>query len=260
MGFNMIKLIMKRGQAMIWAILAITIVAIIILLFFFRGSFISISEKTGIENPTKFIEDCVKESVNEGVDIMAPQGGFVNPKQTKIYNDVKIEYLCNSVNYYEKCVIQHPVYLQEIEKEIKDYIESGINECFNNFEFEMKKRKNDVLISPMNLDVKLGNGKIYVLIDREVTITKNDESRKIEDFYFEINSPIYDLANVALEITGDEALKCDFDNVNYMMNFPRFKIKRFIMSDSTKIYNIVDLDSRKELNIAIRGCASPPGL
>ncbi len=250
----------KNGQAMIWVIVAIAMVAIIILLFIFRGSFTSISKKTEIENPINFIESCVKESVDDGVDVMLPQGGFVNPKQIKKYNNTKIEYLCYSVNYYEKCVIQHPVYLQEIEKEIKNYIEPRVDECFNNYEFEMKKRKSDVLISPMKLDVRFGNGKVFVKIDREVTIIKDDETIKIENFDFEINSPIYDLANVAIEITGDEALKCDFDNVNYMMNFPRFKIKRFIMSDSTKIYNIVDLDSGKELNMAIRGCAISPGL
>lgn len=251
----------KIGQVMVWVIVAIGLVASIVLLFLLRDKILKPGlEERAEDDPKIFIEDCVKESVNEGVDIMIPQGGFVNPKHSIMYNDIKIEYLCHSVNYYEKCVTQHPVYLQEIEKEIKDYIEPRLDKCFNNYEFEMEKRKNDILISPMKLDVELGNGKVYVKIDRKVIITKNDESREIKDFNFEIKSPIYDLANAALEITANEVLKCDFDNVNYMMNFPRFKIKRFIMSDSTKIYNIVDLDSGKELNIAIRGCASSPGL
>ena len=37
-------------------------------------------------------------------------------------------------------------------------------------------------------------------------------------------------------------------------------IRKWVMSDSTKIYSIKDIASRQIMNLAIRGCAIPGGM
>ena len=63
-----------------------------------------------------------------------------------------------------------------------------------------------------------------------------------------------------MEISNQEAKYCYFEYVGYMLLYPKMDIEKFAMSDSTKIYTLKDKKSDKEMNIAIRSCAIPPGI
>ena len=251
----------KGGQAMIWVVVAISIGAIIILLFIFRGKIIKTDVLGGIEeNPKLYIDNCVKKNVNLVVDIILPQGGFINPKHSIMYNGMNISYLCYNSGNYNPCINEHPLYLTEIKNEIEGYIAPKIEECFEDYKIAMEKRDSEVTFGIMDVDVKLSPDRIFVLIERNINIESKGQSYNYNKFDIEIINPTYNLARVAAEIASQEAEYCYFEYVGYMILYPKFKIGRDITSDSTKIYSIEDKKSGKELNIAIRSCAIPPGL
>lgn len=249
----------KKGQMTIWIIIALALVLAIVLFFLLRGE---ITPKVGEkieENPKNYIASCVKKNVNEAIEKMLPQGGFISPKHTKLYKNINVGYLCYNSGNYHPCVNEHPMLLTEIKSEIKNYIEPRIEQCFQDYKEEMTARNVNVGIGDMEMIVELGPERVFVEIKRKITIGQKENSYILNDFDAEIINPVYDLARVAMEIASQEAEFCYFEYVGYMILYPKFKISIDTESDSTKIYTIEDKRSEKEMNIAIRSCAIPPG-
>lgn len=248
----------KGAQVTIFFIIAIVIVAFIAIIFVFSKRVIVPSVE--IANPQERIESCAKDAVIESTDLIIKQGGFVESKNFKIFNNNKIEYLCENTGNYKPCINQHPLLLEEIKKEILDYSYSRIDQCFSTIKEEYEKRQYHVVMEPMNISVSLATNRIYLFIARDLTLSKQEKTERFKDFRIEINNPLYDLTKVATEIGNQEAKFCYFEYVGYMILYPRFSIKKVALSDSTKVYSIKDKHSNKEMNIAVRGCAIPPGI
>ncbi len=253
------KIINRKGQVALFVIIAIALVAVIALIFMVRkGPGLFAGSET---NPQAFIEQCTNKYVEEAVDIMLPQGGFLSPENYKLYKNIKVAYLCENRGFYQSCINQHPMFLNEIKGEILNYTFSRIDQCFSDLKKALENEKNSVQLGNMNIHVDLGSKKVYLDINRDIQITNNaGENRKFKDFKVKVVNPIYDLGNVAVEIAGQEAKFCYFDYVGYMLLYPSFDIKKVQLSDPVKIYTIKDLQSKKEMNIAIRSCAIPPGI
>ena len=207
-----------------------------------------------------YIEKCARDYVNDVVDKMLPTGGFVNPVNYKTYNGENITYLCEHIGYYKPCINQHPMYLDEMKGEIHGYIFNRIDNCFDELKKVLEKNGNVVTIGEQNISVELAPDRIFVKINRKLTMEKNGQTMKYNEFNADIKSPLYNLAKIAIEIASQQAKFCYFEYVGYMILYPRYSIDVFAMSDSTKIYSIEDRESGKKLNIAIRSCAIPPGI
>ncbi len=252
-----------RGQASIWVIVAIVLVASVILFFIIdRSAKLSrVGEGEAVFDVQSYLESCSTELVNEIVEKMLPQGGFVLPKNFATFNDLKIEYTCKNNGYYEPCIQQHPMLIREMENEIKNYTTDKIEECFDDMEKEFRKRGSDVALDPnMEYNVDLEEDKILLNIKRKVKIEKGGDIRRGEEYKVEIPSPAYNLGRIAAEIADQEARFCYFEFVGYSILYPRYEVDKYSMSDATNIYTIRDFKSLKEMNIAIRGCAIPAGL
>lgn len=249
----------KRGQMTIWVIIAVVFVAVIVLFFLLRSNINPNVSVAVEENPRVFISNCVSNYVNEAVDIILPHGGFANPGHSKFYNDINVSYLCYNKGNYNPCVNQHPLLLNEMKKEIQAYAEPRIEQCFQDYKFEMAKREIIVDLEPMALNVEIVPDKILVDLDRRVTITNRGESYSLNEFNVEVLNPVYDLGRIAMEIASQEAEYCYFEYVGYMILYPKYKIEKIPMSDSTNIYTIQDKKSGKQMNIAVRSCAIPAG-
>ncbi len=248
----------KKGQVMLWAFVAVILVGGIAALFLFVGKPGLLTQND--YEPKSFIEKCVRKSVNEAVDVMLPQGGFTSPSNYKSYLGKNIAYLCENIGYFHPCINQHPMLLNEMKKEIVNYTEPQIEQCFTDLKRELEKRDNAVEYTPLELNVSLGPDRVYVDVIRRITITKGENSQTFDNIRIDVISPLYDLGNVAIEIASQEAKYCYFEYVGYMILYPRFDIKKFAFTDSTKIYTIKDKYTEKEMSIAIRSCAIPPGL
>jgi len=249
----------KGGQISIFVIVAIILVVSIGLFFAIdRGT--PILDRTEQFDPETFIDKCIREEVRETVDIILPQGGFVNPSDYKIYNNIKVPYLCKNINHYDPCVTQHPLYMTQVEKEISENIQEPIENCFLSLETELESRNYGHLGGDIEIEVRLKPGSIETVVYRDFSFSKNEFSKDFESFGTAIQSPLYSLIFVANEISSQESQNCYFSNDGFMAFYSGFDIKKYVLSDSTKIYTIMDKFTRAETNIAIRGCAIPAGI
>jgi len=250
----------KGAQVTIWVVVALVIVATVFILF-------SVFQRTDLPDPDhtvfdiqSFIEQCTHAATRQAVDQMLPQGGFVAPQNTKRFNGIDIEYICENANNYNPCVNQHPLLISEMEREIGEFIAPKIEECLGEMKIEFEERGARVNLEPgQSQTVKLGADRILVIIDKEVSIQQQGQSRTFDNFVVEEIHPAYDLASVAVEIAAQEAEYCYFEYVGFKILYPRFTVDKYVLSESTKIYTITDENTGTQMNIAIRGCAIPPG-
>ena len=250
----------KRGQIALWVILALVLVGAVLLFFFLEQRPIGVAEARF--NPEQFLEKCTTSAVNEVVEKIIPQGGFLEPVEFKIYNDTKVPYLCKSDGYYGPCINLHPMLINEINKEIKNYIAPRIENCFESMKTEVERNANSVEFGsvPTEVEVTMAPGKVFVNVAKDVKINEKGTIRSFEKFDVETASPIYDLTSIAINIANHERRYCYFEYLGYMALDTSVDIRKFAMSDSTKIYSIRDKASGKIMNIATRSCAIPAGI
>ena len=251
------KIINKKGQIAIWIILGIAIVVVVLLLF------VSLRKPTTPEikimSVQESIESCVKKTINDAADIMILHGGFIDPRNGRMYNGTAVAYLCSSRNLYKPCVNQHPMLLEEMKNEIINYSRGDINSCFDAVRQQVEKQNGKIELGSMDLGINFMPGKIGIEINRKVRISESGQTTNLDKFNVEVQNPLYDLANVAMVIGNEEAKRCYFEYVGYSLLHPEFVISKFTQSDSTSIYCIKDQESGKVMNIAIRGCVIGAG-
>lgn len=247
----------KHAQVTIFIIIALIIVVLIAMVFLvWRKPTISFAPET---DPQKYIESCTKTSVKEALDILSPRGGSINPENYKLYEEIPRRYLCYNENFYLACINQEPMLIEHIEKEITNYINPEIENCFSSFKEELEKKGYNIQIGEMNITTELKTRKVFVTIDRKIQLNKNQEERSFDNFKFQITHPIYDLANVAMEIINQESKYCNFEYIGHMIFYPRYNINKFVAGDSSKVYTVSEVVSGKEFVFAIKGCVVPPG-
>ena len=247
---------MKRGQVTIFIIIGIIIVAAIALIFLFRAGKLPGIIGAVEENPRAFMESCIEEDINNLLFQITSQGGFIDPKNYKINNDVKATYLCYNRGYFDPCINQHPMLLKEISKEIENGIKNKVENCLFEFEESLEKKGYEVQIGiERDIGISLFPENVYLDIKNDITIKKGDETNRFEEIKLNYKSPLYDLANVAIQITNEETAFCYFDTLGYMALYPQYFIRLKVFSDDTKVYSIRYEKTGDEMNIAIRGCA-----
>jgi hypothetical protein len=252
------KYMEKRGQIALWVILALAIVGFILVFVTFGRNIIS--TRGAQFNPQQMIEACVSDAVDEAVNKMLPQGGFINPTGFKMWNNTHVEYLCVSTGYYTPCTNMHPMFLNEMREEIKTYINPRVEQCFDLMQREAEKRNKEVEIGKGDLSINLAPNRVFVNIPKKVTIRDRESTTAFEKIDVEVINPIYDLGNVAIEIANQQVKYCYFDHIGYSISNQDFNIGTDMMSDSTRIYMIEYRESGKILKIAIRSCAFNAGL
>jgi len=252
----------KGGQLAIWVILAIVLVASIAIFFTFENRAKTNLDDTKDFDPQRFIEKCIRNEVEGVVDLMIPNAGFVQTNNSRMYEGKNVSYLCRNDGNYYPCINQHPMLLNEMKDEIKVHIAESVNSCFDNLKSESGSRGYGVELpdETSQFEVILGPDKIIQKVMRKVILTKGSETDRYEEFDIEIASPLYNLGFIASEIASQESKYCYFEYVGYMVLYPRYDIKKFTLSESTKIYTIKDKKTGREMKIAIRGCAVPAGI
>ncbi len=242
----------RRGQMMLWIIIAVFLV-LAIFLFSYTGKKLNVGDQS-IAHPGSAIESCTREAIDEITTKMMPQGGMSEPKNYKLYKNVKVEYLCENPGSFTPCIQQHPLFLEEMRNQMENYVKEKIDTCFKTLKIEYEKRATKVELGVQSLSLTLGLGKISVNISRTMKLSKGDKTLTVETFPVEINHPLYDLGSVAVEIANQEARYCHFDTLGYSVLSPSVSIRKATLSDETLIYQIRDEATKKELWISIRSC------
>jgi len=248
----------NKGQIALWVIVAALLVAAILLTYLVqRGPPVIEVKEFGVES---YMQGCAIDAVNEAVDKMLPQGGFLAPENYVIYNSTKIEYLCENPGFFKTCRNQHPMLINEMKKEIESYIKPVIKQCFENKKKEIAGKGGTMETGEMNLSVSMAPGRVFVNILQDTKITMNEQTSTFNEFDAEVINPIYDLGNAAIDIANSEAKYCSFQYLGYMAVYQDLDIKVIRLSSQNKIYLIEDKNSGRILNIAIRSCAIPTGI
>lgn len=248
----------KRGQIAIFVIVALLLIGSLILFFTLRQS----PQVTSNEefSAQAFLGQCLRSSIQDKADNLLAHGGFSNPQDTVLYDGKDVVYLCKNINYYEKCVMQHPVYLQEVKQELEGSLEGVISDCIVSLESELTRRGfESTLDSGHSYEVTLKPNVIELSIDKKGTVRKDGVAEQFDHFLIIARNPLYDLAAAAHEIARQEAQFCYFENLGYNLLYRDISITKDVRSEGTKIYTLTNKEDNKQLMIAIRGCAIPAG-
>ncbi len=254
----------SKAQTTIFVIIAILVIAVIILfVLFFQGGEPDVDIKPE-ENPSSFLETCIKDRVLEGIDILSLQGGYIEPElyRTFYFEDEEpqnVAYLCYQENYYLPCVNQVPTLFNHLEKEIGYYIKDDVKDCFSSLGDSLESQGYTVNARYNGFDVDIRKENTIILIDGELILTKSGETTREGLFRARIPNRLGKIAKVVQEILSQEARFCSFSNLGYMITWPEWKINSFTTSEGAKIYTVENKESGESFRFAIRTCVLPPG-
>jgi len=248
-----------KGQVTIFIIIALIIVVAVVLAFVLikkPGQKISVEE-----NPKEYVERCVSESLKKIEQTMFSDNLYPNPQDNYIlYDGKKIKYLCKSARFYVPCINQEPMLVGYVQKNIENKIKTNVEDCFSDMRKALDSRDYDITETKLNISVEFTKEFISVYMDKKVTFTKAAESKTITGFSSRIDSPLYNLIDTMRNIINYESTTCQFNSISWMKNFPDIQIRKFVASDQTKIYSVLDKDTEKELVFAVKTCVLPAGI
>jgi len=247
-----------KGQITIFIILAIAIV-------FIGGLILYLRNKPGIfglneVNPESYMDVCMVKAGQEAITLMSKQGGDVRPENYILYKGQNVSYTCYNKNFYDTCIMQKPMFISYETDEIRNYVSPIVERCFDSLKKEMEKRNYNVEMKDTNFSVVLEPKKVNLIAEKEIKISKNEENIQFDKFKTTLVDPIYNFAEIAQEISNQEARFCNFEYIGYMGLYPQWEISKKDIDGQVKIYNIKEVKTGREFSFAIRSCAMPAGM
>ena len=170
----------KRGQLTIIIFVTIVIVAGILFFYFLiTSSKISTTNeeywqsdamRIKIDNLNFNLKDCIDTTTKESLIIIGFQGGYYNPPSKRYdYSGLFFPY------YYHEKTIYLPT-INQIEKELEDYVNDKMIECINQIKIEYIKITN----SEPQTKAKINYINLNYLIDIQIKIESRKNSQTIE--------------------------------------------------------------------------------
>ncbi len=246
----------KRGQVAIFIIIAIVIVVGAVLIYFLSPDLGFISTEF---TPNGFLTDCIKPTVEGGIETLSKQGGYANPEGYILYQGDRVKYLCYQAQYYLPCKVQQPLIKEHFENELNDMVRKRAEECVDELQAEYERRGYAVSgLSLVESSVSVIPGEIRVDIKAPITVTK-DITQKFEEFNIETESQIYDLLMLATSIIDFESTYGDSETSLYIQYYPNLDIQKIKLGDGSKIYVVGDVTTGDSFTFATRSQAWPGG-
>ena len=250
-----------KGQVTIFIIIGILLVSMVVLFFMLKDD-VNLPDIGGSRtkvNPPAFLDSCLENKIKEATIIIGKQGGYINPKFQRLVTfpgegPSNIAYLCYQRNFDKPCIPQEPLLIDNIEKEIANYISNEVEICFTQLGVSLGDQGYVVNSNYRSFNVDLTPKRITTNINAEIILTKSGETSRQEDFTFSVPSNIYDLARIAQRIIIEESSMCEFNTLDFMLNNPDYSIERFTTSDSSTIYSIGNRNTNELFRFVVRGC------
>lgn len=247
----------KRGQLSIFIIIAVVIVVAGILLYFFYPDIKTAI--SGSDNPQEFLQDCIDETVTQGVETLSKQGGYADPEGFALYNNEKIKYLCYESRYYLPCKVQQPSIKRHFETELETILQSKTQECVQELKaiYEQKGYSVSVL-SEARAEVSIIPEKMSITINAPMTLSK-DTTQTFQNFVIERKSKLFDLLTLTTSVIDFESSFGDTDTRLYIQYYPNLDIQKKELDDGTTIYTLSDVTTNEYFTFASRSLAWPGG-
>ncbi|MCX6711963.1 MAG: hypothetical protein NT139_02935 [Candidatus Woesearchaeota archaeon] len=216
---------MKRGAVTLFIIIGLLIVASIITIVYFRDDIANLFRKEQtittvtvpkqIEPIKNYIDSCIDEVSQDAIDRVSSQGGYINlptdeipislanifSSELQIFprgTSKTIYWYYESANGIQKNQIPN---LNDIEKQINDYVNNNLESCLNHFylfpEFNIDYNK-------INTQTEIGDNQILINVNMPMTISREDFTFNLDDFYVSKDSSLGKLYNIAKKIQDKE--------------------------------------------------------
>jgi len=252
----------KRGQLTIFIILAILIVALALLIYFFYPK-LKGTPTLENDNPYSYIQTCMQERIEETITTISKQGGdyLVNEQGLGFffYRGDYIKFLCYTNEDFAPCVNQQPFLTEHIEEEIREVIESESENCFNSLIETYEDRGYNVDYKKGDLDVQILPEAVVIKHNSEVVVTKGNDKQDYEDFDIKLTSSMYEILEVVNNIIIWEINVGDAISEAYMSINPYLKVEKKKKEQDVKIYIITNRNTGEVFKFATRSYAAPVG-
>jgi len=251
----------KRGQITAFAILGIVIVALVLMLLYFKTNVFIFTPSQ--EDLNKVMSDirkdmisCIGQVGDEPIRRIALQGGYLStPEGTyRLYDDTTISYLCYNMENDPRC-INRMLRLSDMEKQLDEAIDFALNTCIDvqglkkwgNFEIRTpKKWEVTTTINPESVRVEV-NYPVTLISERSDAVLSEDT------FIKTFNYPLGELYKVSQNIVDTEATYGEFDQLSYMIAYHgMYRIEKD-RPYPDKIYKLNKQDINYKLQFAIQG-------
>jgi hypothetical protein len=214
-----------------------------------------------IENPQNYIENCIKPEFENAEKELMKKNGYYNLQNNYfVYYGERVPYLCMASKFYAPCMNQEPMLLNSLQNQLETRMKSPTEQCFRNLVDEMKRRGYEVREGELNTSVEINEDDITIRIEKTLATKFEGQSTGYSVFDVKINSPLYKMADTARNIVNFESTFCEFNNVKWMLFYPEIEVRKFVASDSTKVYTMTYRDTNKSMSFAVKTCVLPAGL
>ncbi|MFH1802661.1 MAG: hypothetical protein ABH864_04380 [archaeon] len=257
--FNEHAEIKNRGQTTVYIILALVIVVLAVVLYFFYPKIGSILG--GDSEPDDYMRTCLQPALEEGMDLVSRQGGYIDPEGYVMYQGNNVKYLCYTSHYYLPCYVQQPLLVPHVEKELSEYLEGKARDCAREIRDYYEERGYEVTGgNTATVDVDIAPDRVGVTVDSPMTFTK-ETTQDFKVFRFGKASKMYSLLMTAVSIIDFESTYGDAEVTIYMQYYPDLQIRKVkaYLGDGGTIYTIKNVKTLEEFTFASRSLAWPGG-
>jgi len=219
----------KRGQATLFIILGIIVVAVI--LFYFVGRqtiFVPTATPESLRSEISSIDqeilECLSDIAPGYIERIARQGGYLaTPADTyRLYNGTPVAILCYNIENDERCR-NRMLTLKHMEEELAQHMEEDTKSCLNGVLNKRRNNKGYTILTSEDpeLIVTITKDKVFVNMEYPLSL----KSKKTE---FTVSSsgthslaldyPLGELYDVVLDIIDFETEYGYFDQLVYMLS------------------------------------------
>ena len=257
----------SKGQLTIFIVVGVLIVSGVALFFLYNSNILPEIGGRTETNPNLFLRTCIEDKMKEGLNLISLNGGKLNNPASIRFKFAdedqyhNISYLCYTPLNYVPCINQNPLLIKSVEEEIKDYIKTDFEDCFDGMISNFDKQGFETSTEGLKgFEVKMHPKKIAIETDSEVTLTKTGETTTQKNLGMEMPSRIYEILNTVQEISNQEAEFCNFDSNGFMIVYPEFNIKKTNEGGKGNIYAVGHRETGEKFRFATRSCVMLPGL
>jgi len=240
----------KRAQVTLFILIAVIIVSVVLVFFLWVQPTYFLEESGGLK-----FEGCVKDALEETIEELSVNAGFVNPSFTYPYGGEDFTYLCYTEEYYETCVVQVPFLKNTFEEQAEGALRDEIDACYSSSISDLKAQGYDVKSGTVDYEVLLEPGVARVQIEAPTTVG----SQKFTRFNVKLSSHIYDMLMISTSILQFEAQLGDSDVTSMMGLYPDYIIDKIKRSDGTTVYILEDKIFGTKFQFASKSLVWPAG-
>ncbi len=246
----------KTSQITIFIILGLLILIVVFLLFFRNSNIVNLFLGT---SPVERLEDCMKNSIDEGSELLSMQGGVIEPELYYLYGGNKLAYMCYTEESFKTCVMQKPLLKNSVEEELANYMKPHFSACLEEVKTAFERQGNEINFKEPIITVEFVPKSVIVSSEIELSILKNDNRETYKNIKTEKSSLLYEFIILASEIANSEAKFGDVDTTSLMYKNRNIKVEKIKQGDETKVYILTDRESNKRFMFAIKSIPIPPG-